>query len=209
MSGVCIRLPATLLAACLAVPAIAGPGDIYEVGADLVNLRAAPSDAASVRDRADGGTEVIELRRDGGWVGVRVLPTGQEGWIYGELLREVSRSQLDAGQGTAGFGAYSADLDALLFQVTERLGAPMIAEVSENGSALRLTPTESWLRASSEDTHLMTAAAIYGMWKNYRDQAPVEIILLDATGDQYVVIRDEGEGGPRLTVTDQASGREG
>ena len=55
----------------------------------------------------------------------------------------------------------------------------------------------------------MTAAAIYGMWKNYRNQAPVEIIMLDATGDQYVVIRDEGEGGPRLTVTDQASGREG
>ena len=85
----------------------------------------------------------------------------------------------------------------------------MIAEVSENGSALTLTPTESWLRAGSEDTHLMTAAAIYGMWKNYRNQAPVEVIMLDATGDQYVVISDEGESGPRLTVTDQASGREG
>ena len=120
MSGVCIRLPAALLAACVAMPAIAGSGDVYEVGADLVNLRAGPSDSASVRDRVDGGTQVIELRRDGGWVGVRALPTGQEGWIYGELLREVSRSQLDAGQGTAGLGAYSADLDALLFQISER-----------------------------------------------------------------------------------------
>ena len=69
----------------------------------------------------------------------------------------------------------------------------MIAEVSENGGTLTLTPTESWLRASSEDTQLMTAAAIYGMWKNYRNQAPVEIVMLDATGDQYVVIRDEGK----------------
>ena len=27
----------------------------------------------------------------------------------------------------------------------------------------------------------MTAAAIYGMWKNYRNQAPVEIVMLEAT----------------------------
>ena len=85
----------------------------------------------------------------------------------------------------------------------------MIAEVPENGGTLTLTPTESWLRASSGDTHLMMAAAMYGMWKNYRNQAPVEVIMLDAAGDQYVVISDEGENGPRLTVTDQASGREG
>jgi hypothetical protein len=209
MRGLCIRLHSALVAVWIAVPAIAGSGDIHEVGADLVNLRAGPSDSASVRDRVEGATQVIELRRDGGWVGVRVLPTGQEGWIYGELLREVSASQLDDARGTAGFATYSADLDALLFQVSERIGAPMIAEVSENGSALTLTPTESWLRASGEDAHLMAAAAVYGMWKNYRNQAPVEVVLLDAAGDQYVVIRDEGEGGPRLSVTDQASGSEG
>jgi hypothetical protein len=29
---------------------------------------------------------VIELTRDGNWVGVRVLQTGEEGWIYGGLL---------------------------------------------------------------------------------------------------------------------------
>jgi hypothetical protein len=202
-------LPALLAATLIAAPALAGPGDLHEVGADLVNLRAAPSDAASVRDRVAGGTQVLELRRDGGWIGVRVLPSGQEGWIYGELLREVTRSQLDAAQGTAGLGAYSADLDSLLFQVSERLGAPMIAEVTENGDALTLKPTESWLRASSEETQLMAATAIYGMWKNYRNQSPVEVVLLDATGGQYVVIRDDGEAGPRLTVTDQASGREG
>jgi hypothetical protein len=85
----------------------------------------------------------------------------------------------------------------------------MVAEVSETGDTLTLKPTESWLRASSEETQLMAATAIYGMWKNYRNQSPVEVILLDAAGDQYVVIRDEGEAGPRLTVTDQASGREG
>ena len=84
----------------------------------------------------------------------------------------------------------------------------MIAEVAENGSTLTLTPTESWLRASSQDAQLMAATAIYGMWKNHQNQSPVEVVLLDATGEEYVVIRDEGEAGPQLTVIDQASGRE-
>jgi hypothetical protein len=197
-----------VLAATLPLAALAGPGDVHEVTADLVNLRASPSDAASVRDRVERGAEVIELRRDGGWIGVRVVPTGQEGWIYGELLQEVATSQLGEGEATVGLGAYSRDLDLLLYQVSERLGTPMIAEVSENGSALTLTATESWLRASSADAHLMAATTIYGMWKNYRNQAPVEVTLLDPAGEEYVVIRDRGETGPELTVIDQASGSE-
>ena len=203
-----IRTLAALIAASLAAPALAGPGDLHEVTADLVNLRASPSDAASVRDRIEGGTQVLELRRDGGWLGVRVVPTGQEGWIYGELLRQVEASQLGEADATAGFGAYSHDLDRLLYQVNERLGAPMIAEIAEQGSSLILTPTESWLRASSQDTQLMAVTAIYGMWKNHQNQSPVEVVLLDAAGDQYVVVRDAGEAGPQLTVVDQASGTE-
>jgi hypothetical protein len=199
---------AALLVAASPGAALAGPGDLHEVTADLVNLRASPSDAASVRDRVESGTEVIELRRDGGWIGVRVVPTGQEGWIYGELLREVASSQLGEGEASVGLGAYSRDLDALLYQVSERFGTPMLADVSESGSALTLRPTESWLRASSADAQMMAAAAIYGMWKNYRNQAPVEVVLLDADGDEYMAIRDRGEAGPQLSVVDQASGSE-
>ena len=85
----------------------------------------------------------------------------------------------------------------------------MIAEVVENGSTLTLTPTKSWLRASSQDAQLMAVTAIYGMWKNFRNQAPVEVVLLDPSGAQYVVIRDVGEAGPQLTVINEAVGTEG
>ena len=199
---------AALLAAALALPVLAGPGDVHETTPDLVNLRASPSDAASVRDRLEGETQVIELRRDGGWLGVRVVPTGQEGWIYGELLRQVESSALSAEEGTAGFGTYSSDLDLLLFQVNERLGATMIAEVTEDGRTLTLTPTEFWLRVSSQDAQLLAVTAIYGMWKNHQNQSPVDVMFLDTNGDQYIVIRDEGEAGPQLSVIDQASGSE-
>lgn len=209
MTPIRTRTLAALLATAVAAPALAAPGDVYEIGADLVNLRASPSDAASIRDRVEGGTQVIELRRDGNWLGVRVVPTGQEGWIYGELLRQVESSGLGDGDATAGFGNYSQDFDALLHQVNERLGATMIAEVAESGSTLILTPTPSWLRASSQGAQVLAATAIYGMWKNHQNQSPVRVVLLDEAGGDYVVIADDGEAGPQLTVNDQASGSEG
>jgi hypothetical protein len=208
MTPVRTRTLAVLLISALAAPAAAGPGDLYEITAELANLRSSPSDAASVRDRLQDGTQVIELRRDGGWLGIRVVPTGQEGWIWGELLSQVQSSSLGDGEATAGFATYSTDIDRLLHQVNERLGVPMIGEIAENGSTLTLVPNASWLRASSQDAQLMAATAIYGMWKNYQNQSPVEVVLLDETGEAYVMIRDEGEAGPHLTVVDQASGRE-
>ena len=53
-------------------------------------------------------------------------------------LQEVATSQLGEGEATVGLGAYSRDLDLLLYQVSERFGTPMIAEVSENGDALNV-----------------------------------------------------------------------
>ena len=50
-SGTLTAALAAALAAALPLAALAGPGDVHEVTADLVNLRASPSDAASVRDR--------------------------------------------------------------------------------------------------------------------------------------------------------------
>ena len=87
-------------------------------------------------------------------------------------------------------------------EVTERLGgAP--ATLDALGSARPRT-----LVIGVDLTPAGAAAALYGMWKNYKDQSPVEVVLLDEAGEPYVVIRDEGEAGPELTVIDKASGRE-
>jgi uncharacterized protein YgiM (DUF1202 family) len=92
-----IKLFLTGLALAVAGPgtAVAAPGDIHRVaGADVVNLRAGPSDETNIRGRVEQGDEVIELTREGSWVGVRVLETGEEGWMFGDLLDTVSRSGL-------------------------------------------------------------------------------------------------------------------
>ena len=79
--------------------ALAAPGDIHRVsGADVVNLRAGPSDASNIRGRIDHGDEVIELTRDGNWVGVRVLQTGEEGW---SVSRRAGCSQATARRAAA------------------------------------------------------------------------------------------------------------
>jgi uncharacterized protein YgiM (DUF1202 family) len=88
---------------CLSGTVFAAPGDVHRVsGAEIVNLRAGPTDASNIRGRVEQGDEAIELTRDGNWVGVRVLQTGEEGWIYGGLLERVAQSGLLPGDGGAG-----------------------------------------------------------------------------------------------------------
>jgi hypothetical protein len=46
------------------------------------------------------------------------------------------------------------------------------------------------------------------MWKNYKNNAPVGVVLLDENDQAYVSIEDAGEDGPDLTVSDVAVGHE-
>jgi uncharacterized protein YgiM (DUF1202 family) len=190
----------------ISTAAFAGPGDLLRVNSDLVNLRAGPTDTATVRDRVKGGSEVIELRSDGGWLGVRVIESGQEGWIYGRLLDRVVTSELATKQPDSGFATLSQDFDRLMSQVNQSFGLPMIKNVSPSDRTLIVTPEPSWLRASSRDAQVLAGAAIYQMWKNHQNNAPVTVILLDADEADYVVIEDIDEAGPSITVKDFASG---
>ena len=79
-------------------------------GADVVNLRAGPTDASNIRGS------------------VRVLQTGEEGWVYGGLLERVAQSGLlprDAASwndGDAGFLQLSEGFDRLIRRVNGDLG---------------------------------------------------------------------------------------
>src|SRR5215216_781790 len=81
-----------------AAAALAAPGDLHRVAAERVNLRAGPSEDAAVRRRVGRGEELLELRREGDWYGVRVTRTGEEGWVADDLVERVARSTLDQAQ---------------------------------------------------------------------------------------------------------------
>jgi rare lipoprotein A (peptidoglycan hydrolase) len=86
---------AGLLAVGPAAAALAAPGDLHRVAAEQVNLRAEPSEDATVRRQVGRGEELLELKREGDWYGVRVARTGEEGWVSGDLVERVARSTLD------------------------------------------------------------------------------------------------------------------
>ncbi len=181
----------------------AAPGDLHRVsGAELVNLRAGPSDSTNVRGRVNAGDEVIELTRSGNWVGVRVLDNGQEGWIYEGLLDRVAASGLAAPSelSDAGFLKYSESFDQLLRRINNQLGYPVVDRVDQlEDGTLRVTPTSEWLIDGSRDAHLMSTAAIYQMWKNYQNSAPVAVAMTDRNDHDYIVIRDTADG-PSLAI---------
>jgi SH3-like domain-containing protein len=202
---IAIKLPTMLLTslALTTTAAVAAPGDIHRIaGADLVNLRAGPSDQTNIRGRVEQDDEVIELTREGSWVGVRVLETGEEGWIFGGLLETVAPSGLSPGTaGTdAGFLQLSESFDVLMRRINTQLGYPVVDTVEQTGDGtLRIVPTRQWLRDGSREAHMMAAAAIYQMWKNHQNSAPVGVVMADASGEDYITIRDEATG-PSLSI---------
>jgi hypothetical protein len=186
-----------------AAPALAATGDTHRVVGERVNLRAGPSDNANVRAQITQGEELLELRRDGNWVGVRVLRTGEEGWIFSDLVQPVATSTLGGGPGapapaTAGFGDLSRDFDRLMGQLTQRYGFSLFDRIHQaGGDTLEVTLTPQWLRAGSDDEHLLAAAAIYQMWKNHQNSAPVRVVMLSPDGKSLITI-DETRGGEAL-----------
>ena len=200
----------SLLGAALLVmlsgSALAAPGDIHRVsGAEVVNLRAGPSDTSNIRGRVEQGDEVIELTRDGNWIGARVLRTGEEGWIYGGLLEPVAQSGLlprDAalGNGDAGFLRLSEGFDRLMRRVNDDLGYRMVEEATPVAEGvLQVRPTAAWLRSGGRDAHMMAALAFYELWKNYQDGRPVTLVMTDEQGREYIRIADT-DLGPELAI---------
>ena len=84
---------AGLLAAGSAT-ALAAPGDLHRVTAERANIRAEPSEDATVQHQIERGDEVLEVKREGDWYGVRVLRTGEEGWIHHGLIERSARTTL-------------------------------------------------------------------------------------------------------------------
>lgn len=189
-------------------PVSAAPGDTYRVSAERVNLRAGPTDTANVRGQVLQGEQLLELRRDGNWYGVRVLRTGEEGWIFGDLIQPVTPSTLGIGGGpaalTAGFGDLSRDFDRLMGTLGQRAGLSLASKVSQReGNTLEVTLTPDWLRAGSTEEHLFAASAIYQMWKNHQNSAPVRVVLVEPNGDRYITIDETGPAEQLLTIADR------
>jgi hypothetical protein len=204
-----MRLGASIAAGCLCLavavpPAAAAVGDTLRVVGERVNLRAGPSDNANVRSQILQGEQVLELRRDGNWYGVRVLRTGEEGWMFGNLLESLTPTTLGAQAvqaPTAGFRELAPDFDRLLGNLTQRYGFPLFESVRQEGNnELRVTLSPQWLRAGSADEHLLAATAVYEMWKNHQNGAPVMVEMLEPGGKRYLSIDDAGKDGALLSI---------
>ena len=86
-----------------------------------------------MRSQIVQGEQLLELQRDGNWYGVRVLQTGEEGWIFGDLIEPLTASTLGGGAGdaTAGFAELSRDFDRLMGNLTQRYGFPLFDRADE------------------------------------------------------------------------------
>jgi hypothetical protein len=83
-------------------------------------------------------------------------------------------------------------------QLAQRHGFPLFDQVRQlDGTTLEATLAPGWLRAGSADEHLLAATAIYQMWKNHQNSAPVRVLVLEPGGEPYITI-DETQGADSL-----------
>ncbi|WP_207483933.1 SH3 domain-containing protein [Arenibaculum pallidiluteum] len=186
-------------------PAAAAPGDSYRVSGEKVNLRSGPSEQSNIRSTVSQGDDLLELRSQGPWIGVRVLRTGEEGWVYSDLVRRTAASTLGGEAGPVadtGFRQISPGFDQLLAGIGSQLGYRFAGKVERaEGNLLRVTPTQEWLYNTGRDAKLMTVLAVHEMWKSYNNGRPVAVSLVDGRGSSLMSIRDEGNG-PVLDLAD-------
>lgn len=194
---VCALGLGTAALVALSAPAMASPGDTYTITGDRVNVRAAPSERGSIRTTARRGDELLELRQEGSWTGVRVLRTGEEGWVFSDLLRQRSSSTLGsagASTGRGSFSRYSSGFDRLIGRVNDELGYKFADRVEQGEDGmLRVTPTQEWLFNTSREAKIYAAMALYEMWKNHNNGRPVSVAL-GARGMNPITIGDEANG---------------
>jgi len=206
-----MRIGAWVLCTCAVLAlgstsALAETGDVYQVTGEKVNLRSGPSDNASIRSTVSQGVELIELKREGSWIGVRVEETGQEGWVFSELVRRVASTDLDSAAGDA-FARISPEFDRLLADIGGRTGYGFIRRVQQtDGNRLRVSPTQAWMDRADLDAKLMTVLAIYEMWKNHNNGRAVDVDMVDRRGNRLLGIAD-GASGPQLTVDESMAAR--
>ena len=87
-----------------------------------------------MRSQVIQGEQLLELRRDGNWYGVRVLRTGEEGWIFGDLVEPLAPTTLSGGAGglpSAGFADLSPDFDRLMANLSPALRLPLFETVRQ------------------------------------------------------------------------------
>ncbi len=185
----------TLGMMALTTPAPANPGDTHTITGDRVNVRSGPADRASIRTTVRRGDELLELRQEGKWTGVRVLRSGEEGWVFSDLLRQRSASTL--GHSTDqrnSFARYSSSFDRLINHVNSELGYSFAerVEAGEDG-VLRVTPTKEWLFNTSREAKIYAAMALYEMWKNHNTGRSVSVAL-GARGDNPITVADGADG---------------
>lgn len=183
--------------------ALADPGDVHRVVGERVNLRSAPSDEANIRGTVEQGERLVELRREGNWIGVRSETTGAEGWIFQDLVKLAAPSNLGGQERvqTAGFGNLSPGFDTMLAEISNQMGMRLFERVEQTGDgALRLVPTREFLRDGSREAHMLAALAVQQMWKNHQNGRPVSVALLGEGGRDYLDLDDRGAKGPELRL---------
>ena len=134
-------------------------------GAEVVNLRAGPTDASNIRGKVDQGDEVIEPTRRATGSRARV-PDRRENGSTAACSVAAAPCRADAPGATAMPDPATVGRFRLARCRNGDLGYRMVEDAAPVAEGvLQVWPTAAWLRSGGRDAHIMGALAFYELWK--------------------------------------------
>lgn len=169
-------------------PALADPGVTYYVNANNVNLRENPGLDAAVVATTEFGEELVELKRENGWV--KVFPAfgnGEEGWIRATFLAGVRPHPDLAHAADPGFETFKYEVETFNDSVKAYTVDGYYSRIEQGGpDIVYIYVTNRWLRL---DTKGRSANLYYlmGLWNktNGKDRK-VTLQLVDGNGNRFM-----------------------
>jgi len=168
--------------------AAAAPGDVFEVTSARVNLRAGPSTQDAVVGQAVQGDRLVERRREGEWIEVR-LREGADSpvWIHTSLVRRAAAPaaggvDAPAAAGGSPLAQFRGAIDGLNQQSRQRGGVAYYEGVEETGpGTVRITVGKAWesVPAANRKSSIDTLADLWRLFVPAGQPATIVVAGVD------------------------------
>ena len=179
------------LLALAPLPAGAASGDILVLGAEESPLLVQPATESRKVATLKKGAEMMERRRQAGWVYVIALEEGEAGWVP---LSAIDWKEEEA-SGDA-LKTFLLEFTPLNNNLETYLGEKPFARAEDVGKGLlRITANDKWL---AEGRHHPNLNIIFEIWGRVNGARAVAVSVVDSAGvEKFFML--EGPEGPVFT----------